>query len=332
LRKILVTGGAGYIGDSVVEFLTNFSPNRDVRVEVLDDLIYGGSYMRDVFFIRTDITDYEAMEKIILDGKYDCIVHLAALVGDGACAVNPSRTKDVNLTATKIIAYLCKKTNTKLVFASTCSVYGANNDWLTEDSSTNPLSIYAETKLAAEEYIRDNLDNYVIFRLGTLFGMSTGHARVRCDLVANILTYRAAQGDVLEVHGGEQWRPLLHVRDAARGFALAALDDEPKSVFSRGTYILALRNCRISDLAKEIIETVGAGSIESTPRAFEDLRNYKVDMSKVKSTTYHPLITLKMGIQEMHEVLKDGRIADIWSPEFHNARYIASKYGKAKSN
>ena len=331
MKKILVTGGAGYIGDSVVEQLPGFL-NNSHQVDVLDDLVYGGSYLRPVNFIRADITNAKAMEDVILNGNYDCVVHLAALVGDGACAVDPKRTFSVNLLATERIARLCEKTNTKLVYASTCSVYGANNDVLTEESPTNPLSVYAETKLAAENNIKNILDDYVILRLGTLFGMSTQFARVRCDLVANILTYRAVRGETLEVHGGEQWRPMLHVRDAARAFAAAAVYDEPKAIFPNGTYILAADNYTISNLAKKIVETVGSGDIKSSPRAYEDMRNYKVDTSKADSTVYKPYISLERGIKEMQTVLKEGRIADIWSPEFHNAKYMEAKYGKAKSN
>lgn len=325
LHRILVTGGAGYIGDSVVKYLLGYSPDDVIRVDVLDDLIYGGSYMRDVPFIRADIRNTDKMRSVLTKhGGYDAVIHLAALVGDGACAVNPHTTTEINLEATKNIAMQCRDTNTRFVFASTCSVYGANNKLLDEDSDVNPLSIYAQTKLAAEDFIKDNLTDYVIFRLGTLFGMSTEYARVRCDLVANILTYKACQGETLSVHGGEQWRPLLHVRDAAKGFALAAIKP---SMFAPGTYILAAKNYRIGDLAAEIVKTVGNGDIESTPRAFEDLRNYKVNVRKANAAHFHADRSVRAGVLEMKKILEEGRISDVWSPEFHNAKYIKAKHG-----
>jgi len=322
MRKILVTGGAGYIGDAVVANLKTLH-----RPVVLDNLMYGGSYMRKVPFIRADITDYTKMEKIMKrHGGFDAVVHLAAIVGDGACAVNPGRTVEVNQKATEVIADLCKKTRTRLIFASTCSVYGANNELLDENSPTNPLSLYAATKLEAEKYIEDVLDDYVIFRLGTLFGMSAEHARIRSDLVANILTYRAALGETLTVFGGEQWRPLLHVRDAANQFVKAVgyptwQDIEP------GIYILAAENYTILELAKTIIKTVGKGTIETTSMKFEDLRNYRVSTKKIKESGQSTMIGLAAGIQEMAKTIMDGRIADIWSPEFHNAKYIGAMNG-----
>lgn len=316
--RILVTGGAGYIGDAVVEFLLGYHYD----VVVLDDLIYGGTYMRDVEFIRADITDFDKMREVFENGEFDSVVHLAALVGDGACAIDPRRTSEVNLRATENLVRLCNEFNTRFVFASTCSVYGANNDVLDEFSKTNPLSVYAQTKLAAEHIIVSESRNYTIFRLGTLFGMSTDHARIRCDLVANILTYRAARGETLEVHGGEQWRPLLHVKDAARAFALAAVGQ-----FHCGLFVLSYKNYTIIELAEEIVKTVGNGDIKSTPRAFEDLRNYKVDNLTALLAGFEPQYTVQDGVREMHEVLKSGRISDIWSPEFHNAQYMRAKYG-----
>jgi nucleoside-diphosphate-sugar epimerase len=327
-RRILVTGGAGYIGDSVVKYIQQWSPDKEFKVDVLDDLVYGGTYMRDVKFIRADITDTDEMSRVLTrNGGYDAVIHLAALVGDGACSVNPQRTTQVNLEATKTLALLSKATGARFIFASTCSVYGDNNELLDEESKTNPLSIYARTKLAAEDFIKENLTDYVIFRLGTLFGMSTEYARVRCDLVANILTYRAAQGETLQVFGGEQWRPLLHVRDAAKGFAQAALMLGQQAKFSPGTFILAEKNYRISDLAEEIVDIVGRGKIESTPAAFEDLRNYKVDDNKSRAVGYCAGISVRNGVTEMLKILSEGRISDVWSPEFHNAKYIRAKYG-----
>lgn len=318
-KKILITGGAGYIGDSVALFLIRRGGYTPV---VLDNLIYGGSYMRLVEFIRADITDYWTIEELLGKGEFDSVIHLAAIVGDGACQVNPENTIEVNEEATKILADVCQATKTKLVFASTCSVYGANNDLLDENSPTNPLSLYAGTKLNAEEYIRENVDDYVIFRLGTLFGMSTEHARVRCDLVANILTYKAALGQPLTVFGGEQWRPLLHVQDAGLAFANAAIGR-----YKTGTYILSHENMMIGDLADLIVHLVGSGKINKTESKFEDLRNYRVNNTKAKSEHFMSTISLNSGINAMIKVMKEGRIADIWSPEFHNARYVGDNYG-----
>lgn len=320
-RKILVTGGVGYIGDSVVEYLQKIS---GVQVSVLDDLVYGGSYMRDVEFIRADVTDIKKMIEV-LDREWYAVVHLAALVGDGACAVNELKTATVNTTAVRDIAALCNERGIRLVFASTCSVYGKNDSVLDEASETIPLSVYAHSKLAAEKEIEKYCPNHVIFRLGTLFGMSTPHARIRCDLVANILTYRASRGETLDVHGGEQWRPLLHVKDAAMAFARAAIGDR-ESNFLTGTYVLSHKNYTITELAKEIVGLVG-GKVNFSEKLYEDMRNYKVDSSKIKKLMFFPQRTVREGVLEMSRVLKEGRIADIWAEEYHNAKYIKAHHG-----
>lgn len=316
-ERILITGGCGYIGDAVVQYILE---NGDEPV-VLDNLMYGGSYMRPVQFIGGDITDYKLIHKIMRKhGGFDSVVHLAAIVGDGACAAMRERTIEVNQKATEVLVTECDDTNTRLIFASTCSVYGANNDLLNEESPTNPLSLYAGTKLEAEKFIEDCLDDYIIFRLGTLYGLSAEHARIRSDLVANILTYKATRGEVLHIHGGEQWRPLLHVKAAALAFWKAATLKTKET----GTFILSEENYKIIDLAETIIKAVGKGNIESTPRKFEDLRNYKVDTTKADNARLScSHYGLEHGIKEMSKALRDGRIADVWSPEFHNAKYIA---------
>ena len=318
-KRILITGGAGYIGDSVAHFLTHMN---DTDVHVLDSLIYGGAYMRPIPFFRTDITNYVEMDRLLRNnGGFDSVVHLAAIVGDGACAVNPEKTIEVNEKATKVLADICQDTNTRLIFASTCSVYGANNDLLDEESPTNPLSLYAGTKLNAEKYIRENVKDHIIFRLGTLFGMSSEHARIRCDLVANILTYKAALGQKLTVFGGSQWRPLLHVQDAGLAFANAACNR-----FRPGTYILSRQNITISDLADMIVDEVGHGEVEKTEAKFEDLRNYKVDNSKAYASHFYSVYGLRAGIAEMSKIMKEGRIANVWSSEFHNAKFTKENY------
>jgi len=317
--RILITGGAGYIGDAVASWLSSMN----VEPHVLDTLIYGGSYMRNIRFHGIDIRDRQKMRNLMLnDGGFDAVVHLAAIVGDGACAVNPEETIEVNEEGTKIVADLCQETNARMIFASTCSVYGANNDILDERSPTNPLSLYAGTKLNAENYIKNNVDNYVIFRLGTLFGMSTEHARIRCDLVANILTYKAVLGHTLPVFGGSQWRPMLHVKDAALAFAKAA---DNKHHFS-GTYILSRENITIAQLAYTIVKQVGSGEIEMTEQRFEDLRNYKVDNSKSKNAHFYTSFSIEHGVKEMAEAIRSGRIANVWDERFHNAKYIRSKH------
>jgi len=321
--KILITGGAGYIGDVAVEFLLK----KCHEVIVVDNLMYGQNYLRqhkNLKFVRGDITDKQLMGDLIF--SVDSVLHLAAIVGDGACAANFDRASSVNLQATRHIAEQCKMLGRRLVFASTCSVYGKNESLLDECSITNPLSHYAGTKLEAEKAVR-LCPKHHIFRLGTLFGLSTPHARLRSDLVANILTYKAATGEKLTVFGGEQYRPLLHVRDAGELMAFAAMrtTNALTGGGSYGTNILMLKNSTIIDLARLIarICDLGEDGINVTNMPFEDQRNYRIS-SEHRGSWWIKRFSLEDGIKEMVDVAKEGRIADIWGEMHHNAKYSRS--------
>lgn len=319
--RVCVTGGAGYIGDCVVESLIE----QGHYVTVVDSLIYTDSYMRpDVDFYNMDILGTQ-FTHFLMDSRFDAIIHLAAIVGDGACSANPEVTVQTNEERVKdivdYIRYWCP--NTRFIFASTCSVYGDNNEKLTEESETRPLSLYAGTKLKAEKFIEQaSLKNYAIFRLGTLFGLSTPFARIRADLVANILTFKACEGQPLTVFGGDQWRPLIHVRDVGRIFAESVDDDYT------GKFVLSHKNYKIIDIAREIMDAVrGESTLTITEAKFEDLRNYKVDNSKALSSGILTQISLKQGVEEMRQAYTRGRIKNPWITQYHNARYMKEHNG-----
>jgi nucleoside-diphosphate-sugar epimerase len=306
--KVLVTGGAGYIGDCVVENLLHLGH----EVVVVDNLMYRDSYMRPgIKFHKNDVT-HQIMLDIIEVEKPEVVIHLAAIVGDGACAANPELTVAVNELATKRLAEACK--DIRFIFASTCSVYGENPGLLAEDSATKPLSLYAGTKLCAEKFVTE-VQNHVIFRLGTLYGMSTPFARIRGDLVANILTFKGCEGQPLTVFGGEQWRPMIHVKDVGRLIAESA--DKTYT----GTFILSHDNYRIVDIANEVAK-VAKVTLQVTEAKFEDLRNYKVDNSKMKSVGLKTRYSLTDGIVEMYMCALSGRIKNLWNTSYNNAKFV----------
>ena len=204
--KVLIVGGAGYVGGAVTDLLKENSNN---EIIVYDILLYESLFQKKVEFINGDIRNYTLLKKY-LDWA-DCVVWMAALVGDGACSINPLITKQINCDTVK---FLANNFNGKIIFFSTCSVYGAQDDVLNENSPTDPLSVYASTKLEAEKILLNK--NALIFRLGTLFGIGDSYSRIRMDLVVNVLTAKAINEKKLTVFGGRQFRPLLHVKDAAR--------------------------------------------------------------------------------------------------------------------
>tara|TARA_B100002019_G_scaffold243755_1_gene220517 strand:- start:372 stop:1304 length:933 start_codon:yes stop_codon:yes gene_type:complete len=307
--KILVVGGAGYVGGGIVDDLSQYN-----EVTVYDSLIYETSYRKKVNFILGDIRDTKKLNNILKD--FDVVVWLAALVGDGACAINPDLTNEINSESVK---NLVENFDKKIIFLSTCSVYGAQDGVLTESSPTNPLSEYASSKLKAEEYLKDS--NSLIFRLGTLFGISDEFSRVRLDLVVNILTAKALIDKKISVFGGEQWRPLLHVNDVSNAISHCLKTDVS------GIYNLHHKNYRIIDIAREIENKVKDVEVEVTPMSFEDARNYQVSSQKLfDETGFDASIELINGVNEIYELIFDNRIKDITDPRYSNQNFL-KKFG-----
>ncbi len=303
--KVLVVGGAGYVGGGIVDKL---SQNHEVTV--YDSLVYETSYRKNVNFILGDIREYDKLNKILND--FDVVIWLAALVGDGACSINPELTFEIN---SESIKNLVSNFDKRIVFLSTCSVYGAQDGVLTEESETNPLSEYASSKILGEEYLKDS--NSIIFRLGTLFGISDQFSRVRLDLVVNILTAKALMEKKISVFGGDQWRPLLHVKDVANAI------DQTVDTSLNGIYNLHYKNYKIIDIAEKIKEKIGDVEIDITPMSFEDARNYQVSSEKLEGESkFKAEIGLEQGIDEIYELILNNRIKDINDPRYSNQNFL----------
>lgn len=305
--KILVVGGAGYVGGAVTDLLQNESTN---EIIVFDALFFESLYQKNVKFVYGDIRDQKLLKKY-LDWA-DTVVWMAALVGDGACSINPLITKEINLDS---VEFLANNFDGKIIFFSTCSVYGAQDDLLNEDSSTDPLSVYASTKLEAEKILITK--NSLIFRLGTLFGIGDSYSRIRMDLVVNILTAKAITEKKLTVFGGRQFRPLLHVKDAARVIE--------ESIFSKnqGIYNLHLENIKIIDLAERIKINFEDVNIEKVDIKFQDARNYQADGTKLrKDFKFRPTYSVEDGVSEIKNLILENRITNINDPRYTNQKYL----------
>ncbi len=307
--NVLVVGGAGYVGGGIVDKL-----KENHSVTVYDSLIYEESYRKDVKFVYGDIRDHEKLLELL--NSNDAVIWLAALVGDGACAINPELTFQINSESVKFLAENFKK---RIVFLSTCSVYGAQEGMLDESSSINPLSEYASSKVQAEEYLQNS--NAIIFRLGTLFGISDEFSRIRLDLVVNILVTKALSEGKLTVFGGDQWRPLLHVNDVANAIN-HTLENEVTGVFN-----LHYKNFKIIDIANKIIEKVPNATIETTPMKFQDARNYQVSSEKLfNETGFRAQFDLSTGIDEVYQLISSKRIKDVNHIRYSNQNFL-EKYG-----
>jgi len=305
--KVLVVGGAGYVGGAVTDLL--MAGQHQSRV--YDALFYEEVYRKPIDFVCGDVRDRERLQPHL---KWaDVVVWLAALVGDQACALNPEVSIAINQESVK---WLAGNFNGRIVFLSTCSVYGASDGVLEESSPTNPLSVYAVTKLEAERYLADK--NAIIFRLGTLFGVGDLFSRIRLDLVVNTLTVKAHQFGKLRVYGGDQFRPLLHVRDAAQAI-VDNLATEPAGIFN-----LHKQNVRIADLAYQVRNHFPNTTIEQNERKFEDTRNYQVSNEKTKTVLgFNPVHSIDEGIEEIKSLLDDGRLMDVDNPRYTNQKFLS---------
>jgi len=326
--RVLVTGGAGYIGNYVVEELLD--NGHDVRV--LDSFLFGDDAL-DPFRDHDRLEVREGDIRHIDDLSYavedrEAVVHMAGIVGDPACSVNEQATQAVNIEATKALVEVCKLHDTeRLVFASTCSVYGASELMeLNEGSYLNPLSLYAESKIESEEIIfhethggfTDSDITATHLRLGTIFGWSR---RMRFDLVVNLLTAKAVLEDDIPVYGGEQYRPLVHVHDAARAFVSvleAPEETVDHQIFNVGDNDL---NYRIKEVGEIVEDNVDGAEVRFVEHK-EDERTYRVSFDKINYIlgweTEH---TIEDGVQEIKAWMEEGDVTDYERDEFRNSEY-----------
>ena len=304
--KILIVGGAGYVGGYVTDLL--IETNNEIII--YDNLLYEDQFQKNVNFVYGDVRDYKKIQKYF--DWADTVVWMAALVGDGACSINPVITNQVNFES---VENLAKNFNGKIVFFSTFSVYGAQDNILDENSNTNPLSVYASTKLSAEKILINK--NSLIFRLGTLFGIGDSFSRIRMDLVVNVLTAKAITEKKLTVFGGRQFRPLLHVKDAARMIILATESEKT------GIYNLHSENIKIIDLAERVKKKFENVLIEKVDIKFQDARNYRVNGDKLKKDfDFVPKYSVEDGVTEIKKIIFEKRIKDINDPRYTNQKYL----------
>lgn len=323
-HRILVIGGAGYIGSALVPLLLQGGH----KVRVLDLLLFGEETLAEVIQhpnleivkgdFRNSVTVFTAMRDV------DKVVHLGAIVGDPACALDESLTIDVNLIATRHVAQQAKELGIeRFVFASTCSVYGACDELIDERSEVKPVSLYGNTKLASEQVLTELSDGIfqpTILRFATIYGFS---GRTRFDLVVNLMTARAKIDGEITVFGGEQWRPFVHVQDAARAVQMAL--EAPQEVVGGETFNVGCtdQNYTITEIAQLVQEQV-VGSALVIEADNTDPRNYRVSFNKIQNQLgFKPSWTVETGIQQVTEAIAEGQISDYREAAYSNARFLS---------
>ena len=318
---ILITGVGGYLGSVLVRKLLN---ETDYFIKGFDNFLYGEEPIKELdnprlTIIKDDLRNMEAVIQAV-EGV-DVVIHLAAIVGDQACALTPEVTQKINVGSTRFLAEQAKIAGVKqFLYASTCSVYGARPYiWIDEKSAIEPVSLYGETKRDCEELLaKMDDDDFIVttFRMSTLFGLSP---RMRFDLAINVMTANAYKNGSLTLFGGDQWRPFLHVQDAADGYLLA-IENPVSGIFNLGSNFL---NYNIKSIGS-IIRRELPGT-EVIIKEEGDRRDYKVNCDLVKKT--FGFLTSKSvvdGVKETHDYLKERPNIDITSSDFSNFKYLAS--------
>ncbi|MEX2256583.1 MAG: SDR family oxidoreductase [Acidimicrobiia bacterium] len=306
MARVLVVGGAGYVGGWLTDQLIQVGH----EVVVYDLLLYEDFYLKPISLVHGDVLNRELLTKA-LEGV-DAVVWLAALVGDPACALDAGMTERINVGSVK---WLAEHFDGRIVFMSTCSVYGAQDGELSEDSPLNPLSLYAQTKLEAEKSLADR--NAIVFRLGTLYGVGDTYSRLRTDLVVNTLTIRATVHGRMSVFGGRQYRPLLHVRDVASAVVPAIETDD------RGIFNLHDENLTILEIAERVQSHVPDAQLEVTELKFQDARNYRVSGQLVRDVLgFAPRYSVDDGIHQIQALIEEGRVRDLSSARFSNVESL----------
>ena len=308
--KVLITGGMGYLGSVIIEKLLE----KGIHVKILDSLIYGSfvdSKKAGSELVNGDIRDPKLLQETIMD--VDAVIHLAGIIGDAAANLDKESTIRINYLATRRLAALCSRKGLRFIFSSTCSVYGARpNELIKEDSPIAPLSLYAMSKLLAEESIVKRCDNYAIFRLGTLFGFSP---RMRFDLVINRFIAQAIQDGEITVYGGLQRRPFVHVQDVSDIFVKAL------GCNVNGTYILGGTNYKIQEAADVIKQETGCKV--TTFEGLKDPRDYAVDSSYAEKVfDFKNVKRVEFAVDEIKKAYAKRIIKDYHESIFNNEEWL----------
>jgi nucleoside-diphosphate-sugar epimerase len=312
MTKVLVTGGAGYIGSVLVEALLN----RKYNVTVVDSLMYKQTsltqycHLPNFKFVKGDVRNWDMMKPLV--DEADVIIPLACIVGMPACKKYPELTLDTNQVA---VEWLARNTrdDQKIIFPTTNSGYGIGQDGIhcTEETPLKPISLYGVTKVKAEEALLQR-GNAVTFRLATVFGMSP---RMRLDLLVNDFTYKAFKDKYIVLFESHFKRNFIHIRDVIKAF-LFAIDNFDK--MKGQPYNVGLSTANISK--KELCETIKKFIpdfyiAESEINEDPDKRNYIVSNDKLEALGWLPEHSLEDGIEEL---LKAYPIIDASNNNFTN--------------
>jgi nucleoside-diphosphate-sugar epimerase len=327
-KKVLVVGGAGYVGSVLVPELLD----RGFAVKVFDRLYFGDQGLKDVQDrIQIEVGDMRCMDPAVLE-DVDAVVNLGGLSNDPTAEYNPRANYEMNTVATEKLAWLCKEMGVRrYVFASSASIYdvGEGNEskdtLLDETAEVDPKAAYSRSKYEAERILLNMVGPDfcpVILRKGTIFGFSP---RMRYDLVINTFVQSVlSKGHMTVFFGGEMWRPLVDVRDAAKAY-IACLQAPEEKV--RGEiFNVVNRNFRISELALRIREGLRQVGVQAEIRAdyrYKGVRNYRISGKKLERTLdCSPSISVEESVVDLVEKIRQYGYTDFDNPRYYNIRWM----------
>lgn len=305
--KVLVTGGAGYVGTSLVPQLLE----KGYKVHALDNLAFGGEQLLPFFrnanftFQKGDIRNLKDVKLATKD--VDAIIHLAAIVGYPACRKDPKVAIDTNVKGVKNIIKATSK-NQLILFASTGSGYGNVREEVNEETPLNPLSLYGQTKSLGEELLKQR-GNATIFRFMTAFGVSP---RLRLDLLINDFVYKAVSQQYLVVYEKHFKRAFIHVYDMGRSlvFGLEHVKQMNNGIFNVGSESSGFSKEEICEIIKKYTDVyIHYAEIDGD----QDKRNYVVSFKKINDLGYFTTIDIHQGIKELIESYKAIQLVNPYS-------------------
>ena len=326
MRSILVTGGAGYVGSGLLNELLS----KGYLVTCVDNLMFGGESLLGLWhnknfkFYNCDINDRIHFKKILLEKKYDAVIHLAAIVGDPACKLYSDLAIKTNWDSSKWLIDKCKELDvSKFIFASTCSNYGKMDDpkaYVDENSVLAPVSLYAELKVKFEKYMlnemkKDNRFSPTSLRFSTVYGLSP---RMRFDLTVNEFTKDLALGKELVIFGEKFWRPYCHVKDFSNAFITILNSPNEKVAYNVFNVGDTKENYTKQMLVNEIKKVLPNSKIKYVVKN-DDPRDYRVNCDKIKKELGFKIsMTVPDGIMEIKQVIQKNLIKDPEDQKYYN--------------
>lgn len=315
--KILVTGGAGYVGQLLVPALDDLGH----YVTVADWLMFGDWPKGSVQNILVDIRDQDNKKFNRALRECDCIIHLASIANDPSADLDPGLTWEVNLGGTVNIINKCS--GQRIIYASTSSVYGIKEEPPNEKTPLNPLTCYSKSKVWAEQVVNPSIPEIVVVRPATLCGYSP---RMRFDLMVNSFVAQAMTHEKIKVWGPDQYRANLHVKDMVSFYCLlvthSAFYEEEDVIFN-----VVAQNMKIREIAELVADCIPGTKIEFSEDS-NDKRSYQVDGSKAeKFFTWKPKFTIRGAIDGVAKAIRDG-LTDPSDPRNYNCTWMqtADKY------